>query len=174
MDLYFIAIALPQQLNDEIRSFQREMADKYNSSRQLKIPVHITLLPPFKSDNDQIVIKAFEKTCHQLTKPENVRLSGFGEFRNKVLFVKVDECTVLRKMRNDITDKMTKLLSLELPEHYQHFHPHITIANRDLSRRAFLNAWPEFRMREYNANFSEMNISLFKHIEGNWQIIKGA
>jgi 2'-5' RNA ligase len=174
MHLYFIAIMLPPKLDKEIRSLQEEMAANYGSSRQLKIPVHITLLPPFKNNSDENVIAAFEKVCSLINKPTEISLNGFGEFRNKVLFVKVVKSKALSAMRTEILSNITESLSLELPAHYQHFHPHITIANRDLTRKAFLAAWPVFKDRPFQPHFNKVEIALFKHVEGYWKKIKGA
>lgn len=174
MHLYFVAIMLPSVLDKEIRIFQEEMAAKYDASRQLKIPVHITLLPPFRNDKEEDVVAAFEDACSKVKNPKEIELNGFGEFRNKVLFVNVVQNEALSEMRKTILARMSKSLSLELPEHYHSFHPHVTIANRDLTRRAFLKAWPALKERKFEARFDEIEIALLKHIDGRWKIIKGA
>ncbi|MFZ9028484.1 MAG: 2'-5' RNA ligase family protein [Crocinitomicaceae bacterium] len=174
MHLYFVAIMLPEELDNEIRSFQQEMASKYNASRQLKIPVHITLLPPFRYEREDEVVTAFKDASSLIKKPMEIELSGFGEFRNKVLFVNVIKTDVLNEMRAFLVSKISTSLELELPEHYQSFHPHVTIANRDLTRSAFLKAWPVFKNRKFKAHFNEIEIALLKHVDGRWKIMKGA
>lgn len=172
--LYFVAIMLPPTLEKEIRSYQEEMAAKYHASRQLKIPVHVTLLPPFRNNSEEDVVTAFEDACFKVKKPMGIMFNGFGEFRNKVLFVNVVQNEALSEMRKTIVSKISNYLSLELPEHYQSFHPHVTIANRDLTRRAFLKAWPVFKDRKFEARINEIEIALLKHVDGRWKIIKGA
>lgn len=174
MHLYFIAIMLPKELDKEIRSYQEEMASKYDASRQLKIPVHITLLPPFRHEKEDEVITAFQDATSELKKTKEIKLNGFGEFRNKVLFVNVVQNEALSEMRKTIVSNISKSLGLKLPEHYQSFHPHVTLANRDLTRRAFLRAWPVLKDQKFEAHFNEIEVALLKHVDGRWKIIKGA
>lgn len=170
MHLYFVAIMLPPLLVKEIRSFQEEMAAKYDASRQLKIPVHITLLPPFRNDKEDDVVTAFEGACSKVKKPKEIALNGFGEFRNKVLFVNVVQNEALSEMKKTIVSNISKSLSLKLPEHYHSFHPHVTIANRDLTRRAFLKAWPVLKDRPFEKTFNTVEVALYKHMDGIWQV----
>lgn len=156
MHLYFVAVMLPPELDKEIRSIQQEMAANYGATRQLKIPVHITLLPPFRNESEENVNAAFQEACSLIEKPQEIELNGFGEFRNKVLFVNVTNSDALTEMRAKIVTTISKQLNLEFPEHYQHFHPHITTANRDLTRRAFLKAWPIYRKRPFEASFKNI------------------
>lgn len=45
--LYYIAIYLPREINDEIQVFKKDFESKYGSSKALKNTSHITLLPIF-------------------------------------------------------------------------------------------------------------------------------
>lgn len=148
------------------------MAEKYNSSRQLKIPVHITLIPPFRYENEGKVIKAFEETTDQQKINKNIELKGFDHFREKVLFVAVNKSQDLDQLQLSIHNGISNMLDLKWPEHYQSYHPHITIANRDLTPNAFLKAWPIFKDRPYTRTFQLKEICLFKHIDGKWNPIK--
>ena len=123
-----------------------------------------------EDDKEEDVVAAFEDACSKVKKPKEIALNGFGEFRNKVLFVNVDQNEALSEMRKTILARMSKSLSLELPEHYKSFHPHVTIANRDLTRRAFLKAWPVFKDRPYEKTFNKVEVALYKHIDGIWQV----
>lgn len=168
MHLYFVAISIPEPISSEIRIFQQEMAEQFESSRQLKIPVHITLIPPFRFISDDDVIKGFEKATSKLIFRSDIELNGFNQFREKVLFVSIEQNEELDETRSKIFERITDELSLQWPDYTSNFHPHITIANRDLSYKAFQKAWPIFRERTFSRRFNNIEIVLYKHVKGKW------
>lgn len=52
------------------------------------------------------------------------------------------------------------------------FHPHLTLAFRDLKKPEFYKAWEEFKDRKFNAGFVVNSISLLKHDGMQWQLFK--
>ena len=50
------------------------------------------------------------------------------------------------------------------------FNPHMTIANRDISKTDFAVAWKHYQDKEYKRKFMLNNISLLKHNGKNWDI----
>ena len=170
MQLYFVAIHIPSPIDSEIREYQKEMDTKFGSSRQLRIPVHITLVPPFRFNAEESVIDAFVKATSDLNCPSEIKLDGFNQFREKVLFVAVKENSELSLLRSQVFKRISDELSIEWPEYTSNFHPHITIANRDLTRDAFKKAWPIFKDRPYKRTFDKIELVLYKHIDGLWQV----
>ena len=51
--LYFIALIPPEPLKDQIQDIKLEVTEKFNSSHSLNAPPHITLLSPFRMDEEQ-------------------------------------------------------------------------------------------------------------------------
>ena len=47
MQMYFIAIVLPQTLDEKIVKYKKWMAENYSCKVGLKSPAHITIAPPF-------------------------------------------------------------------------------------------------------------------------------
>ena len=50
MTMYFVALVLPEELNQEILKWKRYMHERFQCSVGLKSPAHITLVPPFWLD----------------------------------------------------------------------------------------------------------------------------
>ena len=46
--LYFIAIIPPIEIAKEVEAFKTYAAEHFNTSRVLRLPAHITIIPPFK------------------------------------------------------------------------------------------------------------------------------
>jgi len=50
------------------------------------------------------------------------------------------------------------------------FHPHVTIAGRDLKERDFATAWAYFQSQTYEAAFEANAISLLVNTDTGWEI----
>ncbi len=171
MPLYFIAILTPPKITGQVRSIQKEFEKNYDSKRQLKIPVHLTLVPPFKRDAD------FEKTMipslqdfAEEQQPFEIDLQDFGAFGERVIFVNVRKNDRLKKLHRDLISWLSAKLYFEDLETGKRFHPHVTLANRDLKPEAFKKAWPEFKKRTFSASFHATSIYLLKHNSLVWEI----
>ena len=51
-NMYFIALVLPTEINDEILKWKLFMKDHFNCLVALRSPAHITLVPPFWMNDD--------------------------------------------------------------------------------------------------------------------------
>ena len=51
------------------------------------------------------------------------------------------------------------------------FHPHITIANRDMKPAHFEKAWEHFSNKKFSETFDMNSISLLKLGQAKWNVI---
>ena len=51
------------------------------------------------------------------------------------------------------------------------FHPHITIATRDLHKAAFYDAWEEVKEKEFKEVWDANGLSILKHNKKNWDVL---
>ena len=63
-------------------------------------------------------------------------------------------------------------LSAKINSPVKTFHPHVTIANRDIDNNQFQEAWNYFKEKEFHSVTFENRISLLKHEGNNWQVIR--
>jgi 2'-5' RNA ligase len=174
--LYFIAILLPGDISAEITAFKQEVADVYNSKKALRVMPHITLKAPFtvNSNEGETVLKWFTNIKTD-AEPFGVKLDGFGAFdnaKNPVIFVKPEasnEMAVLQKQV--IAAFKNQFPGIPVHFHEEEFHPHITIAYRDLEYAEFEKAWTAFKDREYKAGFVVSDFSLLKHNGERWELV---
>lgn len=171
MPLCFVALIPPEPLKEEISSLKEEIRQRYGAKRALRLPAHITLQPPFKIGSSQLpvlhdTIREFART----QQPLEVELEGFGAFAPRVIFIEVANPPPLKKLQKGLL----KVLEKEIfpgEEPPREFHPHITLATRDLSRNNFKPAWDEFRNRQFKKSFTAAEIYLFQHNGKTWDII---
>ena len=170
-NIYFIAIVPNLSVRGLIKALKEEMKERFNAKHALKSPAHITLQMPFKRAQDFEVrlvntLKAFASQ-QQAFKTE---LSGFGCFSPRVLFVKVNDHNPIAAICRDLKKVLSDTLDFKSDKITSKFHPHMTIATRDLSKLEFNKAWPEYEKRKFSSSFWANGISLLKHNGKHWEI----
>ncbi len=169
--LYFIAILPPKEISEKVIAIKQEFADRFESSRALRPPPHVTLQALFKMDDkDQATL---EKMLGDFFRPFpvfKIEFSNFGSFanrRNPVIFIQPLPNAMLNNMHKHL---MMFLRKLDFSEENTslHFNPHMTVAYRDLTAANFKKAWPEFAKRDFEASFMVEKIHLLRHDGKKW------
>lgn len=170
---YFIAIVPPEPAYQQLHRLKEYCFEKYKSKCALRSPPHLTLHMPFlwKEKNEIHLIEGLTAFCQTQTN-FNLSLSGFSCFPPRVIFVAVDQNNALINLQRQLVKFCRVELNL-LNANYreQPFHPHITIAFRDLKKSVFEEAWQEFSDRPFIQQFSLNNIALLKHDGHRWDVL---
>jgi 2'-5' RNA ligase len=85
-----------------------------------------------------------------------------------VIYVHVLPSPALMALQRAISTQLQQALAL--PRDRRSFHPHMTLAFRDLSKRAFQQAWPAFEQRPFTGQFTATALTLLRHRGHHWQI----
>lgn len=169
MNLYFIAIIPPEEIRVEIQHLKEEIRDRFGAEHALKLPPHITLLPPFKmkEEREMQLLQALE--IFAATRSAfHVWLSGFGNFDSRVLFVKVEENQKLILLQRDLCKYLSAIPEITDD---RDFHPHITLATRDLHESVFPEARKFLSSRDYESRFEVHGLSILRHNGQNWETL---
>jgi 2'-5' RNA ligase len=174
---YFLALLPPDDMQSYANAVRQEFADRYDSRKALNSPPHITLQPSFAWPIGEIEpLVAALADFAQAQRPVPVRLSGFGAFAPRVIFINVLQTWELLALQNRLKANCATLGILsqgaDLP-----FSPHLTVAFRDLTEPNFQRAWPVFKHQalgltntdngEYQ--FRAQALVLLKHDGQHWQ-----
>ncbi len=170
ISLYFIALMPPTPLLEEIKMIKEHFKNTYQSKAALNSPPHITLHMPFewKATKEEKLLSTLTKFSTGKSAFE-IQLNGFACFAPRVIYVNVAESEPLRLLQSELHRFCKKELNLfnaryrDLP-----FHPHITLAFRDLKKEHFDNAWTEFKEKKFSGDFIVTKISLLKHDGTVW------
>ena len=170
--MYYLAILGPPQVDKKILEFKHWMRDRFGCVVALKSPAHITLIPPFWFDeeNETKLLRNTESFTSDLDEVK-IQLDGFSHFGKKVLFVNVKENPALEELRDQTGSYFSDSLGDVIKIDDRPFHPHITIANRDLKPHDFEIAWEHFAHKDFRETFQTRTISLLKLIHGKWNMI---
>lgn len=170
--MYFIAIIAPDTINQQVLEWKNYMLRRFDCRVALRSPAHITIVPPFHMAEhlEQLLIDAMGAIAAQQEKIP-VHLQNFGAFAPRVIYVHVQPDEVLRQLRDYTEDQLIRAERFPVRSDPRPFHPHITIANRDLRKGDFAAAWEHFCNRRYEASFDAGALSLLRLGEGGWEVI---
>lgn len=169
---YFIAIVLPSELLEKAEDLKRELYDAYGLKGALRSPAHLTLHRPFewKEEKETLLIEALEK--FKFNKTFSLELNNFGCFEPRVVFIDIIKNNDLLELHAQLSKYAAKNLKLlNEVEDMRGFHPHITIAFRDLKKTLFNRIWNEFKTREFRGSFDVKTIALLK-LEDKWEVYR--
>ncbi len=170
--LFFIALLPDGTIQEEVTAFKETAARRFHSSHALKSPPHITLFPPFRWEEEELpyLEKALERYAAGL-RPFEVTLQGFDRFDSRVIFVRVLPSTELERCQAGLKEALAQTLGLSHADS-RPFHPHMTVAFKDLRRQRFSDAWAYFSPIEYERRFRAEGLTLLMHREGRWHTVK--
>ena len=171
--LYLIAILPPPEVAQRIDDIRKECSEKYQVFKALKPPVHITLYKPvwIDSDRETLLIESMRSVRTQ-NRAFTVQIENFARFDKRVLYLKAltnPEIVVLQHQiagvfRDQGFDKDAKT--------EQHYHPHFTLAYRDVTPEKFDEMWKEYQNRTFSENFAVDQFSILKHDGKKWQVLE--
>jgi 2'-5' RNA ligase len=168
--MYFLAIVLPPHLDEKVLAYKKEMQEKYGCKVGLKSPAHITLVPPFwmEEEKQAALVKDMEQLAATFS-PFTLTTADFSAFRPRTIFVAVAESGALQALKKR-TDAFFRHSDYKMKIENRPFHPHITIATRDLHKKAFAEAWPLFQSKEFREIVEATGFSLLKHNGRTWDV----
>jgi len=169
--MYFIAIVLPGELNKKVLRWKNFMHKKFGCKVGLKSPAHITLIPPFwmHEEREQRLtadIDDISAYAHLFT----IATKKFSAFKPRTIYVEVVENEKLKFLKAAI-DKFFSGADYKIKTETRPFHPHITIATRDLHKKDFYEAWTLFETKKFMSEWEAHALSVLRHNSQNWEVI---
>lgn len=169
--MYFLAIVLPDELNKKIQRWKEYMNEKYACKVALRSPAHITLIPPcwLHEENEEQLKKDMDNFCKTI-QPFRIATHNFGAFKPKTIFVELKDNIELAALKTRVDDFFSTTQH-KFKFDTRPFHPHITIATRDLHKKDFYEAWDFFKSKKFVEEWKATGLSILRHNSVNWEII---
>jgi 2'-5' RNA ligase len=170
---YFIAIVPPDPLLSQIQDLKKNIFEQYGTKGALRSPGHITLHMPFswEEEKEEKLISSLQN--FSFDKELQLTLSGFSCFEPRVVFINVQKNDILFEMQQQLVKYAKQNLQLfNQSDDMRGFHPHVTVAFRDLKKPTFYKMWEEYKNKAFDAAFVCNNICLLKHVEDKWEVYK--
>jgi 2'-5' RNA ligase len=173
--LYFLAVVLPDALNAEIKGFKTHMLQEYGCKVALKSPAHITVIPPYwmELELEASLLQDVQALAAPFA-PFPLKLQHFSAFKPRTLFVAVQPSEQLYRLKMAADDFFTRHTPYKAKPDSHSFHPHVTIATRDLHKKTFAEAWQFYETKHYERSFTATGLSVLRHNQKQWDIIATA
>ncbi|MCB9264527.1 MAG: 2'-5' RNA ligase family protein [Lewinellaceae bacterium] len=170
--LFFIAILPDEKIQREVTQFKEYAALHFRSSRSLRSPAHITLIPPFQWQAERVgeLAPALSPFAEE-ERSFRLKLNHFSSFAPRVIFVDVERKSELQELQSRLEAYMTAKLGLNLKSHHS-FNPHMTVAFKDLHRKVFPEAWAYFSGLNYEREFLADALTLLRHNGKRWEVFR--
>lgn len=171
--LYFIALLPPPDIQAEVTAFKAYAAEHFQSRRALNSPPHITLIPPFRFEEAPArALRADLDAWQREQPPFTVQLDGFAAFPPRVIYVDIRPNEQLARYQQALADWLAAQYDISGSSPHG-FHPHMTVAFKDLKRRQFPAAWSYFQALPYQRQFVVERLYLLGWVAGRWQVQDG-
>ena len=173
IEKYFLAIVLPSPQQEKVMKLKEYVRDHFESKAALRSPAHITLHMPFewKDSKEESLLQTLQ--AFKFPSPIKIELKNFDCFEPRVVYVDVVANDLLSKLQKELVQHVKQNLGLmNEAENMRGFHPHTTIAFRDLNKEKFRQAWAHFKDQEYQASFMATQFHLLKHSPGKWEVYR--
>lgn len=172
--LYFIGILPPSPYYEQAHALKQYCEQYYKTKGALKSPPHITLFMPFRWSEDKedtLVAKLNAFSIQQVS--FEVAFNHFDCFAPRVIFIALKDSEKLNELHHELNQFCKEDLNLVNDEHQKHpYHPHLTIAFRDLNKPAFRSAWEKFKDKKFEGQFTINSLVLMKHNGKFWEVFK--
>ena len=170
--MYFIAIVAPEEVNAAILKWKQLMKERFGCVVALRSPAHITLIPPFWLDeNEEFQLKnaisEFSKSCTGF----EICLKNFAAFKPRVIYVDVAPNPQLQSLHARLEEFLVEKKQFSISREERPLHPHVSIATRDLHKKAFREGWEIFSEKKYEALWVVSGISILRHDQKKWDVI---
>lgn len=168
---YFIAIVLPEPGQGIIEDLKQGLFKQYNLKGALRSPAHITMHRPFewKEEWENRLVEALRQ--FQAGPEFEINLQNFGFFEPRVIYVDVLENKDLRQLHENLVKFAKKELHLfNEAEDLRGFHPHVTVAFRDLKKPLFYELKERFLHENFREKFKCNSFNLLK-LRDKWEVV---
>ena len=171
---YFIALVPPEPIYEQAQQWKEYFKIEFNTKAALNSPPHITVHMPFewKSEKENHLIEKLKVFAHA-QESFNLELKNFGSFPPRVIFIHVVENQNLLNLQSALVRFCKTELNLFNANRLdQPYHPHLTVAFRDLKKQVFPKAWEFVKDIPLHANFTCKELILLKHNGRAWEPIR--
>jgi 2'-5' RNA ligase len=169
---YFIAIVPEGEIQENATQLKLMLKQEFNIKYALKSPSHVTLKMPFSwNEAKEDKLKGLLKSFFEDIEPFEISYSGFDRFGKRVIFVKIKEEPALFSLQHSLSQYCKRELKLVVELSDKAYHPHMTLAFKDIKPAQFDTYWSFIKKQRFYASESVKNVALLKRIEGSWEVM---
>lgn len=168
--LKLIAIIPPEPAFSVVRQEQEHIQRTWGPAHALRTPPHLTIIPPVALTAGEVglLLGLAGAIAGEFT-PFDMELNGYGAFKPRVLFIHPQPAPALNELhdiwRIALMTRMPHVLA-KYPD--RPFHPHVTLAHKDVKGMQFSKMWSYYEKKEFHAFFRVDHFHILKHVGDGW------
>ena len=170
---YFIAIVPEGEIQQKATYLKLMLKEDFNLKYALKSPAHVTLKMPFNwNEAKEDKLNGLLKTFSEKIMPFYLNYRGFDRFGRRVIFIKPKEEPALFSLQLALSKYCKTDLKLVEELSDRAYHPHMTLAFKDLKPAQFEAYWDFIKKQKFEAKQEVKDIALLKRVEGRWLVVR--
>jgi 2'-5' RNA ligase len=174
LNLKLIAIIPPEPLYSDIRNEQTYIAATWGPKRALRTPPHITIIPPMLLNPDEVGwLYGIAYAIAGTVAPFSIQLKNYSSFKPRVIFISPIVSPALSDLHSiwhqAIITRMPHVLA-KYPD--RPYHPHLTLAHKDVTHTQFDSMWKYYADKPYLASFNADRFCILTHTDDGWSVEK--
>jgi 2'-5' RNA ligase len=171
MQLYFAALLLPADAASRINEVKDYFAERYGWKVALRSPAHITLIPPFRMhpSMEEEWCTAMDALCIQL-QTISIDAKGWGHFGKRTLFLEPQLTPGLSALKKAADNFVRAHPQFGASVDDRRFHPHVTVANRDIGPGEFAEALAWLETQSFPRSWEAAGITTLRYGQKKWDV----
>lgn len=166
---HFIGVLPSIDVNDVVEGDRKWVREKYGCKSGHSTPVHVTLVPPFKSDLSTSSIVDILSGILPLLSPFEGKIDGYGSFGDRTVFLRVVPSREWDELSKTLT-KGLRSMGVGVKLDKKPLVPHLSVANRDIPPGALRPMLETLSLKNIRTSFPVDSVSIF-HREGRlWRV----
>ncbi len=174
LPLFFVALLPQGDAKFQINNAKHQNSSRFACRVALKTPPHITIVPPFRLEDEKVRTMITAVKNH-FEPPVNltVKFGGVSAFENRTIFL-----DVLPDSAINAYDSAAKELVAQHPDlfptvkFHDAFHPHVTLANRDILPEDFDEMMDFLNGLTYPTQTNNLRLEVLHLDRGRWEVVE--
>lgn len=173
-NLKLIAIIPPEPVFSQVRKEQENIASTWGPKHALRTPPHITIIPPMLLTSGEVGwLYGIASAIAGSQAPFPLHLKDYSSFKPRVIFISPVVNTPLSNLHEiwhqAIMTRMPDVLA-KYPD--KPYHPHLTLAHKDVTHPQFDSLWKYFSTKSFEAHFEVDRFCILTHTDDGWVLDK--
>lgn len=168
---YFLALVPPTEILEKATAIKLLIREEFGIKYALKSPPHVTLKMPFSyNEAKEDFLERKLSDFLQVQKPFRIKVEGVGTFGNRVIYLGIKQTPEMQLLQANLKSFCKKELNLidELSD--RNYHPHLTVAFKDLKPNHFSEVLSLVKNHSFDAEYEATDLGVLKRKEGKWSL----
>jgi 2'-5' RNA ligase len=169
---YFLALVPPSDILEKVNEIKIALREQFGIKYALKSPPHVTLKMPFNySEAKEDRLREMLEVPLKEQRSFPVTISGVGAFGNRVVYLNITPSEELVGLQSAISKFCKTQLHLVEELSDRSYHPHMTVAFKDLKASQFQEVFDFVSSRKIELEFVAEEVTILKRTDGKWKVL---